>query len=55
MLTPTGKRQATKVRAILVEHDASVLAALSPSERTQFMHMIGRMFESLENGGRKRA
>jgi DNA-binding MarR family transcriptional regulator len=53
-LTPTGKRHATKVRAILVEHDASVLSALSPAERTQFMQMIGRMFESLENGGKKR-
>jgi DNA-binding MarR family transcriptional regulator len=53
-LTATGKRHATKVRAILVEHDASVLSALTPAERTQFMQMIGRMFESLENGGKKR-
>ncbi len=53
-LTPTGKRHAVKVRAILVEHDASVLSALTPAERTQFMQMIGRMFESLENGGKKR-
>ncbi len=28
-LTPTGKRHATKVRAILVEHDASVSPALT--------------------------
>lgn len=53
-LTPTGKRHAMKVRAILVEHDASVLSALTQAERTQFMQMIGRMFESLDNGGKKR-
>jgi DNA-binding MarR family transcriptional regulator len=53
-LTPTGKRHATKIRGILMEHDASVLSALTPAERGQFMQMIGRMLEALQNGGRKR-
>jgi DNA-binding MarR family transcriptional regulator len=53
-LTPTGKRHALKIRAILMEHDASVLSALTPAERSQFMQMIGRMLEGLENGGTKR-
>lgn len=53
-LTSTGKRHAQKIRAVLMEHDASLLAALTPAERNHFMQMVGRMLESLDNGGRKK-
>jgi DNA-binding MarR family transcriptional regulator len=49
VLTAGGQRQATKLRALQAAADASALAALKPTERSQFVQFVTRLRTALES------
>ena len=51
VLTPAGQRQATKLRALQADADTSALAALKPTERSQFVQFVTRLRNALETQG----
>jgi DNA-binding MarR family transcriptional regulator len=48
VLTPSGQRQAKRLRALQAKADGDALAALKPAERTQFVTFVTRIRLALE-------
>ena len=51
VLTPAGQRQALRLRALQADADTSALAALKPTERSQFVKFVTRLRHALEPQG----
>jgi DNA-binding MarR family transcriptional regulator len=51
-LTDRGQRNAKRLRALQLKHDAVALAALTPAERVQLMKLASRILAALDSEAR---